>query len=50
MFPATEADLRQVLMERIFEDDTEEEEAATPTEALVQSLHKLSRCSTWLIN
>jgi len=41
MFPRQKPSLRQVLMERIFEDDTEEEEAATPTEALVQSLHKL---------
>ena len=41
VFPRQKPSLRQVLMERIFEDDTEEEEAATPTEALVQSLQKL---------
>ena len=41
VFPRRKPSLRQVLMERIFEDDTEEEEAATPTEALVQSLQKL---------
>jgi len=41
VFPRQKPSLRQVLMERIFEDDSEEEEAATPTEALVQSLQKL---------
>lgn len=41
VFPRQKPSLRQVLMERIFEDDSEEEEAAMPTEALVQSLQKL---------
>jgi protease-4 len=41
VFPRQKPSLRQVLMERIFEDDAEEEEEATPTEALVQSLQKL---------
>ncbi len=42
VFPRQKPTLRQVLMERIFEDDTEEEEgAAAPTEALTQSLQKL---------
>ena len=42
VFPRQKQTLRQVLMERIFEDDTEEEEgAAAPAKALVQSLQTL---------
>ena len=42
VFPRQEPSLRQVLVERFFEDETEEEEGeAAPTEVLVQSLQKL---------
>ncbi|MBM4257696.1 MAG: signal peptide peptidase SppA [Deltaproteobacteria bacterium] len=42
VFPREKPSLRQVLMERLFEDETEEEEdMAMPTDAFVQSMQKL---------
>jgi protease IV len=42
VFPREKPSLRQVLMERIFEDEAEEEEGtATPTDVLVQRVQKL---------